>query len=190
MSECGEQASPHLVIDVVIQASGARPLEAARARPPAPRSRLRDIRSSEGCATRLRGDRRAPCAGVGAGRSGVATAVSRQQVESRGPADRCPAVGHARAWRRCSWCASASCSGTHGARGRWPGRPARFRAAAARPVRVRSVGRSGPVSWGRWLRSCSRRPGADGHSSALVPCFATALSKGTIGGPSSAKIRT
>ena len=61
MSRCGEQASPHLVIDLVIQAAGPR--------------------LPEGSPRQVSG------AGVMKGRSGPVAMGPRQQVEFGGPAD-------------------------------------------------------------------------------------------------------
>jgi hypothetical protein len=81
MSECGEQASPHLVIDVVIQpAEGAEEARAEQVTYPGHQARgWATSRADRACRER---------------RSGAATGIWRQQAEFRGPPDRCPAAGH------------------------------------------------------------------------------------------------
>src|SRR6266699_1988520 len=96
MGGCGEQASPHLVIDVVIQATGAPSLEGCPCQ-------VSGTSLTAAGTIRLIGGLCHPPSGWPAGAlrlgsvpdgSGSGAAGSRQQAEFGGPADCCPAAGH------------------------------------------------------------------------------------------------
>ena len=160
--ECGEKASPHVVIDVVICESG-------------------------GCEGEKKPGTWFDKPGPGRGWCGRR---SLEQIEFLSPADRCPAVVHPELGVNVLGVGTQSVQGHHRVRGQFPGRSSRFRAAEAPQAHVRSVARSKPVWRAFCPQPCQRLSGVDGHSSGRSRVCAASSSRTAMGGPSSTKMRT